>query len=165
MNQQKVGDGSNNNNSNSSGGRSSPTNIKSELGKQSPGESGDVKSGVRSPSPMTDPGHMSPRDTSPAQHGNMKDDRGKWSPLTTVNTAQLGVSSSTASHPAGSASPTPGSKHFSPPPPPSSGYYPPPPSHAPYQPNTFSSPLSALLGTGSHYLFNSESKGPTVQIF
>ena len=61
-------------------------------------------------------------------------------------------------------------KHFSPPPPPHStaaSYYPaPPPSHAPYHaPNTFSSPLSALLGTGSHYLFNSESKGPTVQIF
>ena len=42
----------------------------------------------------------------------------------------------------------------------------PPPGHAPYHAsNTFSSPLSALLGTGSHYLFNSESKGPTVQIF
>ena len=94
--------------------------------------------------------------------GLLKDDRGKWSPLTTVNTSQLA--------PLPSVSPAP-SKHFSPPPAtshaPTSSYYPaPPPGHAPYHPtNTFSSPLSALLGTGSHYLFNSESKGPTVQIF
>ena len=51
-----------------------------------------------------------------------------------------------------------------------SSYYPAPPSHAPYHmaaagTNSFSSPLSALLGSSSHYLFNSESKGPTVQIF
>ena len=46
---------------------------------------------------------------------------------------------------------------------------PPPPCHTPYfssaPSNSFTSPLSALLGTSSHYLFNSESKGPTVQIF
>ena len=96
--------------------------------------------------------------------GVMKDDRGKWSPLTTVNTAQLSGGPG-APPPPQAGSPGSPTKHFSPPPPPTSTYYPAPPSHTPYQPNTFSSPLSALLGTGSHYLFNSESKGPTVQIF
>ena len=93
----------------------------------------------------------------------LKEDRGKWSPmspLATVNTAPLA--------PLAPQSPGP-AKHFSPPPPSSYSSYPPPPAshpgHTSYHTNTFSSPLSALLGPGSHYLFNSEAKGPTVQIF
>ena len=166
LNQQKVssdGSGNNNNNTTGSGGRASPANtaantIKSELGgKQSPGShlsgsehKAEMKSG-RSPSPSPlDEQHLSPPARSPMQ-----------SPLSTVNTSQL------TSLPPQSPLPSQPSKHFSPPPASSMpSYYPAPPSHAPYHAsNTFSSPLSALLGSSSHYLFNSESKGPTVQIF
>ena len=172
MNQQKgSGEGSAAaNNNNNSGGRATPANsqasIKSELGggKQSPGDQlagPDHKAESPSPtSPMEDQ-HMSPQARSPLQAGG---DRAKWSPLSTVNTSQL------TNLPAQSPLPSP-TKLFSPPPPSTmSSYYPAPPSHAPYHmtaagTNTFSSPLSALLGSSSHYLFNSESKGPTVQIF
>ena len=187
LNQQKVSQDSSNSNNNTSGRPGSPTAIKSESGKQSPCDrkmmdGKDMKGHSPSPSPMTED-HLSPHPRSPIQSsgksrendsedviaklniisGLLKEDRGKWSPLTTVNTAPL------SNLPPQSPSP---SKHFSPPPTSSmssmSSYYPTPPSHTPYHmasSNSFSSPLSALLGTGSHYLFNSESKGPTVQIF
>ena len=120
-----------------------------------------MKSGG-SPSPISplEEQHLSPQARSPLQTNG---ERGKWSPLSTVNTSQL------TNLPAQSPLPSP-TKHFSPPPSTMSSYYPAPPSHAPYHmaaagTNTFSSPLSALLGSSSHYLFNSESKGPTVQIF
>ena len=162
LNQQKVSsDGSGNNNNNAPGRASPPTtaanNIKSELGgKQSPGShlagsehKAEMKSGGSpSPSPLEEQ-HLSPPARSPIQ-----------SPLTTLNTSQL-----TNLAPQ-SPLPSQPSKHFSPPPSSMPSYYPAPPSHAPYHAsNTFSSPLSALLGSSSHYLFNSESKGPTVQIF
>jgi len=164
LNQQKVSQDSSSTNNNTSGRPGSPTAIKSETGKQSPCdrkmENKDMKGRSPSPSPMTEE-HLSPHPRSPLQsHGLLKEDRGKWSPLTTVNTAPL------SNLPPQSPSP---SKHFSPPPTSSmSSYYPSTPTHTPYHmasSNSFSSPLSALLGTGSHYLFNSESKGPTVQIF
>ena len=107
-----------------------------------------------SPSPSL----QQPEDHSP--HSPLKDDRGKWSPLTTLSPAPL------SSMPPPPPSP---SKHFSPPHMTSHYSAPPPPCHPPYfssaPSNSFTSPLSALLGTSSHYLFNSESKGPTVQIF
>jgi hypothetical protein len=113
----------------------------------------------------------------------MKDDQaGKWSPLSTLNTAPLSAPPPPPSSPG---------RHAPPLQPPSSAAMTavgsPYGSHSPYHhhhshpghhhpghhhshhshhvpANTFSSPLSALLGPGS-YLFNTESKGPTVQIF
>ena len=183
LNQQKGGgEGGPGNNNNNSGGRATPGNtaasIKSELGggKQSPGDQlggaehkAEMKPGG-SPSSPTSPHqeeqHLSPPARSPLQTNG---DRGKWSPLSTVNTSQLSSLPALPALPAQSPLPSP-SKHFSPPPSTMSSYYPAPPSHAPYHmaaagTNTFSSPLSALLGSSSHYLFNSEAKGPTVQIF
>ena len=118
-----------------------------------------------SPPPSSHPLALGPEDHHASPHprspGLLKEDRGKWSPLTTLNPAPL------SSMPAQPPSPA---KHFSPPHMTTSHYSaPPPPCHTPYfssaPSNSFTSPLSALLGTSSHYLFNSESKGPTVQIF
>ena len=180
LNQQKV---SGNGSGGSDNRPASPqTNIKSEGGKQvrgwsnlehtndfsclqSPHPDGKDAKMPRSPSPPSS-GHplaLGPEEHHPSPHprspGLLKEDRGKWSPLTTLNPAPL------SSMPAQPPSPA---KHFSPPHM-TSHYSAPPPCHTPYfssaPSNSFTSPLSALLGTSSHYLFNSESKGPTVQIF
>ena len=97
----------------------------------------------------------------------LKDDRNKWSPLSTVNSAPL---TSLPQPPSSPHKLHTSPAHNIPGPPPMSSHYATPSPHAPYHHaaghgNTFASPLSALLGTGSHYLFNSEAKGPSVQIF
>ena len=117
--------------------------------------------------------------------GFIKEDRNKWSPLTTLNSTPISSHQSPPSptntlpahYPIATHhknSPTPGpysqtsagvggiigggqngsisSPH--------SAYH-----SAAANANSFASPLSALLGTGSHYLFNSEGKGPSVPIF
>ncbi len=118
--------------------------------------------------------------------GLIKEDRNKWSPLSTLNAGQLGGNISAHSPPSPSTNlANQHNLHKNSPIPqlgqspynhhqsaaiinggnnggissPHSAY------HSATNANSFASPLSALLGTGSHYLFNSEAKGPTVQIF
>ena len=123
--------------------------------------------------------------------GLIKEDRNKWSPLSTLNAGQLGGGANISAHSPPSPSTALSNQHHNlhknSPTAPQLGHQSPynhhqsaaiinggnnggiPSPHSAYHSaanaNSFASPLSALLGTGSHYLFNSEAKGPTVQIF
>ena len=123
--------------------------------------------------------------------GLIKEDRNKWSPLSTLNAGQLGGGANISAHSPPSPSTALSNQHHNlhknSPSAPQLGHQSPynhhqsaaiinggnnggiPSPHSAYHSaanaNSFASPLSALLGTGSHYLFNSEAKGPTVQIF